>query len=71
MNEVWDEMDFLHADKYERFTRVQLCFTCYFLFETLIDSDERNNFITSFSSTNGIFITELFLNVRKQLNETL
>ena len=27
-NEVWDETDFLYADKHLRFARIQLYFTC-------------------------------------------
>ena len=32
MKDVWDEINFLCADKYKRFAQVQLCFTCFFLF---------------------------------------
>ena len=31
LNEVWDEIDFLYADKYQRFAQVQLFFTSYML----------------------------------------
>ena len=30
MNEVWNENDFLYADKRQRFARIQLCFLLVF-----------------------------------------
>ena len=58
MNDVWDEISFLYADKHQRFAQFQLCFTCFFCFILYIDSDFLCSNTHSFITVKDIGVAE-------------